>query len=610
MKPSIHHSCLIQSLIDLSSSGNLSQAVNHLEFLYTKGHRVDYKTISFILHQCANTRSDREGKWVHLYLRLTGFKYNPHTYLSNHLINFYSKCGNDKRARQVFNKMSVRNLYSWNNMLSGYAKQGLIKPAKKLFDEMPERDVVSWNTMVIMFAKNGLVNDALMTYRRFRKEEIGVNEYSFAGVLIACVKLGEIGVALTKQIHSQILLGGFLSNVVLSSSLVDAYAKSGVMGDAQKVFDAMPVKDVMVWTTMVSSYAKLGDMETARRLFNEIPEKNPVSWTSLISGYARCGNGSEALKLLSDMTVRGIRPDQFTYSSSLCACATIASLKHGKEIHSHLIRTGLKPNTIVVCSLIDMYCKCGSLAVGRSVFDISGDKLDVVLWNTMLSALAQHGLGEDSLQLFHEMTRGGTKPNRITLVVLLNACSHSGLVEEGIHLFKLLTEEHGITADQEHYACLVDLFGRAGRFDQVKDVLEKMPRKPDGRVWNAVLGACKIHGNTELGRIAAEHLIDIEPESSGAYVLLSNIYAVTGKWESVEKVRHLMNERKVKKEQALSWIEVDNKVHSFSVFDQLHPLTEEIYVVLEQLAGHMDDESVSNGAIRGLNFDTILQELQ
>ncbi|KAF9595907.1 hypothetical protein IFM89_006188 [Coptis chinensis] len=504
--------------------------------------------------------------------------------------------------------MSARNLYSWNNMLSGYAKLGNILRCRKLFDEMPERDVVSWNTMVIMFAKNGFCNEALGFYNKFRSLCIGVNEYSFSGVLIACVKLEEFRV--TQQVHGQVFRFGYLSNLVISSSIVDAYAKSGVIGDGKKMFDEMPDRDVLAWTTLVSGYAKVGDMEMARRLFDEIPEPNPVSWTSLISGYVRSGLGPEALKLFSEMMIRGIRPDQFTFSSCLCACASIASLKHGKQIHSYLIRRVFKPNAIVVSSLIDMYSKCGSLGVGRSVFDQMDDKLDIVLWNTMLSTLAQHGLGDECIHLFHHMQRLGTKPNRITLVVILNACSHSGLVDEGIQLFESMTQVHGITADQEHYACLVDLFGRAGRFDEVKDLLQKMSCKPDGRVWNAILGACKIHGNTELGRIAAEHLIDLEPQSSAAYVLLSNIYALSGRWKSVEKVRHLMNRRQVKKEQAISWVEVESKVHSFTVFDQLHPLKDEIYLALEQLTGQMDDDDTFLNAMESLNGAIIVPELQ
>lgn len=293
------------------------------------------------------------------------------------------------------------------------------------------------------------------------------------------------------------------------------------------------------------------------------------------------------------MLMLRISPDQFTFSSCLCACASIASLNHGKQIHGYFTRTHFRPNTIVVSSLIDMYSKCGSIEMARLVFDLMGNKRDVVLWNTIVSALAQHGHGEEAIQMFDDMVRLGMKPDEITLVVILNACSHSGLVMEGLRLFESMTCCHGVVPNQEHYACLIDLLGRAGHFDRLVGQLEKMPCKPNDQIWNALVGVCRIHGNVELGRKAAEKLIELKPQSSAAYVLLSSIYAALGRWESVEKVRQLMNERQVKKERAVSWIDIENKVHSFTVSDQLHPLKEAIYSVLVQLADHMEEEVAS-----------------
>ncbi|XP_009377672.2 LOW QUALITY PROTEIN: pentatricopeptide repeat-containing protein At2g21090-like [Pyrus x bretschneideri] len=584
--------CVVQSLLKLCSQGHLSQALSSLDLLVQRGIRLPAKTLAFLLQQCGAARSLREGKWVHIHLKLTGFKH-PSTFLANHLINMYFKCADDVEARRVFDKMSVRNLYSWNNMLSGYAKMRKLSEARSLFEKMPEKDVVSWNTMVIGCAQSGVCDEALRFYRELRRLSIGFNEFSFAGVLTACVKLKELG--LTRQVHGQVLVAGFLSNVVLSSSIVDAYAKCGEMGDARKVFDSMPVKDVLVWTTLVSGYAKFGDMESASEFFNRMPEKNPISWTAVISGYARNGLGHEALALFTEMMMYQVRPDQFTFSSCLCACASIASLKHGKQVHASLIRSNFRPNTIVVSSLIDVYSKCGDLGAGRRVFKLMGDKQDTVLWNTLISALAQHGIGIEAMGLFEEMVRSGVKPDRTTFVVILNACSHSGLVQEGLSFFQSMTSDHGIFPDQEHYACLVDLLGRAGHFDELINQLKNMPCKAGDQVWNALLGVSRIHENTELGRKVAEHLIELEPQSSGAYVLLSSIYAKHGKWELVEKVRQLMDERQVRKERALSWIEVENRVNAFTVSDQLHPLKEEIYSVLEQLAGQMEEDvSVPN----------------
>lgn len=549
-------------------------------------------TLAFLLQQCGDTRSLREGKWVHIYLRLTGFK-RPPTLLANHLIGMYFKCGDEGDARKVFDKMFVRNLYSWNNMLSGYAKMRNLKEARSLFDKMPERDVVSWNTMVIGYAQSGVWDEALRFYRELRRSSIGYNEFSFAGVLTVCVKSKEL--ELTRQIHGQVLVAGFLSNVVLSSSVVDAYAKCAEMADARRLFDNMPVRDILAWTTLVSGYAKWGDMKSASELFDQMPEKNPVSWTSMISGYARNGLGHEALTLFAEMMLFQVLPDQFTFSSCLCACASIASLKHGKQIHASLVRSNLRANTIVVSSLIDMYSKCGNLGDGRQVFKLMGDKQDTVLWNTMMSALAHHGHGIEALQMFEDMVSSGVKPVRTTFIVILNACSHSGLVQEGRRLFKSMTDDHGIVPDEEHYACLIDLLGRAGCFDELINQLENMPCKAGDQVLNALLGVCRIHGNTELGRKVAEHLIELEPQSPAPYVLLSSIYAEQGRWELVEKVRQLMNTRHVRKERAISWVEVESSVHAFTVSDRLHPQKEEIYSVLKQIADQIEeDASVTN----------------
>ncbi|KAK9051929.1 hypothetical protein SSX86_028557 [Deinandra increscens subsp. villosa] len=583
----IHRPCLIQSVLSLCSKGHLSEAVKSLETLARKGLRLDTDSLAFLLKQCANLRLLKEGKWVHLHMNLTGRK-RPGTFLSNQLIHMYSECGDYVGAHKVFDKMPVRNLYSWNNMLSGYAKLRMMKPARSLFDRMNEKDVVTWNTMVIGYAHNESFDEALKFYKEMKMLKTGLNEFSFSGILIVCAKTKDLQLA--KQVHCQVFDFGFSSSLILCSSIIDCYAKCGEMSDAQKLFDEMPERDVVAWTTLVSGYAKWGDMKLARQLFDEMPVKNPVSRNALISGYSRNGFGREALELFSDTMVRRVKPDQFTFSSALCACASIPSIKNGKQIHGFLIKTHFRPNTIVVSSLIDMYSKCGNLALGRLVFKLTGDKTNTILWNTMISALAQHGHGESAINLFSDMVKSQVKPDRITFIVILNACSHTGLVKEGLHIFNTMMHEHNTTPDQEHYACLIDLLGRAGCFDEMVNQLRKMSVKPDARVWKALLGICRIHGNLDLGIKAAERLIELEPESSVGYVLLSGIYAASGKWEFVSKVRKLMNERGVRKERGVSWLENGNKLHAFTVSDKSHVLTDEVESVLEILATEMEDD--------------------
>ncbi|KAK6136638.1 hypothetical protein DH2020_029621 [Rehmannia glutinosa] len=417
---------------------------------------------------------------------------------------------------------------------------------------MPERDFVSWNTMVMAYVQSGWFDKAVRFYIELRRLDIGYNEYSFAGVLNVCVKLRELRLA--KQLHCQVFLIGFLSNMVLSSSITDVYAKCGALRDARSSFDEMRMRDVLAWTTLVSGYAQGGDMKSAQEIFDSMPEKNSVSWTALIAG--------------------------------------IISPHHGTQLHSHMITTGIRPNVVVLSSLIDMYSKCGSLEIAKRVFDTTGNKKQhVVLWNTMISALAHHGCGKQAIKIFADMVRLGVKPDGVTFLVLLNACSHSGLVQEGLCLFESMMPDYNIVPGQEHYACLIDLLGRSGCFDEVMNQLKKMPCNPDDRVWNALIGVCKIHGNVELGRIVARHLVELEPQSPAAYLLLSAIYAALGRWESAQEVRRIMNARRVEKQQALSWLEIDRTLQLDDKHNKLHRPQKETTSILELLS---DGSTLSN----------------
>ncbi|KAL4572883.1 hypothetical protein LXL04_019671 [Taraxacum kok-saghyz] len=561
----IQRPCVIQSVHNIWSKGRLKEAVKSLENLASKGLRLDTRSLAFLLQECANYRSLKEGKWVHLHMSVTGRK-KPGTFLSNQLIYMYSECGNWIGARKVFDKMSPKNLYSWNHMLSGYAKLRMMKPAQTLFNQMQEKDVVSWNTMVIGYAHNGNYNKALNLYKELKMSNIHPNDFSFSGLLTICVQTKDL--KLTKQVHSQVLNAGFLSNIVLCSSLINTYSKCNEIHNARKLFDEMPKRDVLAWTTIVSGYAKSGDMKTASELFNNMPTKNPVSWTSLISGYSRNGFPHEALHLFTKMIKNKVTPNQFTFSSALCACSTLTSIKNGKQIHGFLIKSHLTPNTIVLSSLIDMYSKCGNLQLSQLVFNHVNDKHNTILWNTMISALSQHGHGKQAIALFTKMVKSKVKPDRITFVIILNACSHSKLVQEGINFFKIMLQDYNISPDQEHYACLIDVLGRAGCFDEVVNLLKNMKLKPDVRVWKSLLGVCRIHGNVELGIKAGERLIELEPDNCVGYVLLSGIYAVSGKWDLVGKVRKIMKERGLRKELGVSWLENEKKLHAFTVSDK------------------------------------------
>jgi len=425
-----------------------------------------------------------------------------------------------------------------------------------VFDEMLERDGISWNVMIAGCARYGHSKEALSFFLQMQQAGMKPTPFTFASTLSACASLSELEKG--KQIHIHIIRDEFDSNIILGNALIDMYAKCGCLEDAVKVFDKMPERDV-------------------------------VSWNALIAGNSRHGKGDGALKLFSEMRCLGLKPTQCTLASLLSACASVATLGMGKQIHVHNIQTGFESNVFAGSALLDMYAKCGSIDDARRVFDNILDR-NAVSWTSMIIGYAQNGCGEEALQIFEQMLLVGMKPDNITFVGVLTACSHAGLVDEAHYYFDSMSQDHSITPTVDHYTCMIDLFGRAGLLDKVEDFIDNMPFEPDAFMWGSVLGACRIHGNLKLAKLAAEHHFELEPDNAAPYVLLSNIYASNGKWEDVAEVRKIMSGKLVKKKPGCSWIEVKNSVHMFTAEDGSHPQTGEIYAMLEKLTEQMKKE--------------------
>eukprot|EP01018_Ginkgo_biloba_P030680 Gb_05647 [translate_table: standard] len=481
---------------------------------------------------------------------------HEHLTSCNALITRYAKHGKIDIARQVFERMSQRDVVSWTAIVSGYAQNGKVEEARRLFDEMPERNVISWTAMVAGYAQNGRIDDARQLFDKMPRR-----------------------------------------NVVSWNAMIAGYAQNSRLEDARQLFDKMPERDVASWNSMIAGYVQNERIEDARQLFDRMPRRNVVSWTAIITGYMQSGLGEEALTIFSQMQQTGIKPEQATFTSILNACASLAALEQGKQLHDYIIKVGFHSDIFVGSALISMYAKCGCISNARQTFDNIPER-DVVSWNAMLAGYGQHGCGNEALQIFEEMHRAGMKPNDVTFIGILSACSHAGLVDEGLHYFDSMIQDHCITPRAEHYACVIDLLGRAGHLEKAKDFVNNATCEPNSSMWGALLGACRIHGNMELGKLAAERLFELEPENAGRYMLLSNIYAADGRWDDVAKVRLMMRNRGLKKQPGCSWIEVRNRVHVFLVGDRSHAQAEEIYSTLESL----DMQMKQAGYIPNTNF--------
>uniref|UniRef100_A0A2P2Q685 DYW domain-containing protein n=1 Tax=Rhizophora mucronata TaxID=61149 RepID=A0A2P2Q685_RHIMU len=460
-----------------------------------------------------------------------------------------------------------------------YAQQQQVFSCIGVHDETP-----SWNSRLRGFAESDRPADAIFLFHQMLLFGISADAFTCSFVLKACVRL--VDDVYGRIVHGFVVKLGFGSHLFLQNMILHLYAVCGEMGNAMLLFEKMPQRDVVTWNILITQFLKMGDIENARGFFSRMPERNIRSWTLMISGYVRCGKPKEAIDLFLKLEEEGLHPNEVTVVSVLAACADLCALDLGRRVHEYLNKSGFKRNVRVCNTLIDMYVKSGCLEHAREVFDEMAERT-VVSWSAMIAGLAMHGQALEALSLFSEMIQGGLKPNGVTFIGLLHACSHMGLVEDGRRFFDSMTRNYGIIPQIEHYGCMVDLLSRAGLLQEAHYFIINMPIKPNSVVWGSFLGGCKVHKNIELAEEAMKHLSELDPLNDGYYVVLSNIYAEVERWEDAARVRTLMKRRGVKKTPGLSLITINGKVHEFVAGDETHHCTEEIFLMWDTLLCEM-----------------------
>lgn len=604
-------SCYVQSDLCL-------EAMNLFQEMILTGTKPNEFSLSSILNACTELGDKYQGRKIHGYLIKLGF--GADQFSANALVDMYAKVGDFEATIQMFYTIQNPDIVSWNAVIAGcvlheyhdlalelictmktagvypnmftlssalkacasmgikelsrqlhsdliklcinsdsfvgvglvdmYAKCDLMEDARKAFNLICEKDVVTWNAVISGYSQSGEDREALTLFIDMYRRGFEFNRTTLSSIVKATASLQEI--KLCGQIHSLSVKSGLLSDIYVLNSLIDAYAKCTHVEDAERIFKECPYEDL-------------------------------VSFTSMITAYSQYGQGEEALKLFLRMQEVGIKPDGFVYSSLLNACANLSAYEQGKQVHVHILKLGFALDIFACNSLVNMYAKCGSIEDAGQAFRET-PKRGIVSWSAMIGGLAQHGHGKEALKLFDEMINDDVLPNHVTLVSVLCACNHAGLVTEANSYFESMEKLYGIEPKEEHYACMIDILGRAGKLNEAMELIDKMPFQANGAVWGALLGAARIHKNVELGKQAAEMLLTIEPEKSGTHILLANIYASVGMWENVAKMRKLMKESKVKKEPGISWIEVQDKVFTFIVGDRNHYRSGEIYAKLDELS--------------------------
>ncbi|KAK9123931.1 hypothetical protein Sjap_013533 [Stephania japonica] len=535
-----------------------------------------------------------------------------------------------------------------------YSKCGEVEDASKMFDQCPDMDIVSWNNLILGYANNGFSNRALYLFVQVQNEEIRPNAYTFSIVLGACATL--VAVNEGKQVHGQVVKMQYSSNTVVNNSLLTMYSKFGMMDEVEILFKEHPSRNHITWTAIIAGfyrqecfekalwvfhcmrhsevapnertfavalassggmrdsdfgsmlhalaikngmaarnvfvgtaildlYSAVGEMGSAEKQLDEMNDylsSSNVPWNALIAGHVSNGENEDAMEALNRMLNSGIKCDEFTYSNILKAASSLPSLAAGEQIHSCIIKTKYEANMHVASSLIEMYTNCGILANAERVFYQMRER-DVVSWNSMVKTYSQHGQPKKAMLLFNKMAKEGTRPTSATFLSVISACSHSGLVEEGLEHFKTMLPDYEITPEEAHYSCIVDLLGRAGRLEEARDFINNSPIVPTASIWRPLLAASRQHHNLQIAELAAEQILKEDFSDPTVHVTLLNMYAKVRRWSDVEKQRRLMKLKEVEKEPGSSWIEANRRLYKFYSRDKKLSEMPEVYAKLEEV---------------------------
>ncbi|KAK8514409.1 hypothetical protein V6N13_063301 [Hibiscus sabdariffa] len=584
-------------------------------------------TYPSLLKACGGLGSVEYGEMIHTHLIKNGFVSD--VFVGSSLVSMYAKCNMFEEVAKVFDEMTERDVACWNTVMSCYYQDGKAEKALELFEEMREagfepnfvtltiiisscarlmdlergkeihreliekglvldgflgsalvdmygkcdciemarvvfeqireKSVVTWNTMIAGYSSIGDSQSCIELFKKMNMEGIEPSLTTLSSIIMACSRSTQLPYG--KFIHGYMIRSMIETDIFVNNSLIDLYFKCGTVYSAENIFKLMPKTDV-------------------------------VSWNIMISGYVSVGKCFEALGIYDSMVKAGVNPDAVTFTSVLTACAQLAALEKGKEIHNSILENKLERNEVVMGTLLDMYAKCGAVDEAYRIFRDLPER-DLVSWTSMITAYGSHGQAQEALDLFDKMLQSNAKPDGVTFLAVLSACSHGGLVDEGRHYFNQMTSEHSIKPQGEHYSCFIDLLGRAGRLHEAYEILQStLETREDVELLSTLLSACRLHRCLELGEKIAEMLIEKDPNDSSTYIILSNMYASAKKWSKVREVRLKMKELGLKKNPGCSWIEVDQRIRPFFVEDNSHPEAKIMYECLSSLNSYMEKDGM------------------
>lgn len=480
------------------------------------------------------------------------------------------------------------DIFVANCLMTYYSRCDEIGMARTLFDRMPEKDIVSWNSMIAGYSQAGYYGECKELYREMLGSvKSRPNDLTAVSVLQACVQSSDLKCGM--EVHHFLNESQIEMDIVLYNALIGLYARCGKFDCAQELFDGMSEKDEVTYGSLISGYMFHGFVDKAMEIFRESTNRSLSTWNAMISGLVQNNQHEGAIYLVREMQASGFKPNTVTLSSVLPAISSFSNLKVGKEIHAHTVRNNFDWNIYVATAIIDTYAKSGFLLGAQQVFDQSKYK-SLVIWTAIISAYAAHGHADMSIGLFYKMLNNGIRPDEVTFTAVLTACSHSGVVDEAWKIFKAMFPIYGIQPSVEHYACMVGVLSRAGRLTEAAEFIQKMSIEPSAKVWGALLNGASVARDVDLGKFVCDRLFQMEPENTGNYIIMANLYSQAGRWEEADKVREIMKQVGLQKIPGISWIETSDGLHSFVARDKSNGRNEEIYEILEGLLGLMKEK--------------------
>lgn len=557
----------------LKQTDRVTEALEMFRLMCRKGVRIDSVSLSSMLGVCAKgcgefgvydhidgIPSNVNGQQIHGLTVKLGFEGDLH--LNNSLLDMYAKSADMNSAEKVFANIPVVSVVSWNVMITGYGliyqsqkaleylqrmqscgfepdevtyinllsacvKSGDIKSGRQMFDNISCPNVISWNAILSGYLQNEDYKEVIQLFREMQFRGVQPDRTTLAIALSSSAAMGILEAG--KEIHAASHKAAFDTDIYVASGLIGMYSKSG-------------------------------KIEMAKHIFHNMQELDVVCWNSMIVGLSLNSQDKEAFTYFKQMRQHEMHPTQFSYATVLSCCAKVASFQ-GKQVHAQITKDGYMSDVFVGSALIGMYCKCGDVDGARNFFDMMPSK-STVSWNEMIHGYAQNGRGDEAVLLYWDMIASAERPDGITFVAVLTACSHSGLVDAGIKIFNSMDLEHGVEPVLDHYTCIIDSLGRAGRFQEAEVLLDEMPYKDDPVIWEVLLSSCRVHANVSLAKRAADELIRLNPQNSAPYVLLANIYSSLGRWDEARAVRDLMSDKQVIKDPGYSWIEYEEGMQS------------------------------------------------